>query len=457
MTQVAADKALVSALTGIDELCTSVRRDLHRHAELGWCEFRTTSALRSALRSVGVEQIAFGQELYRGVERMGVPDGATLDRFADLALASGVEPDELSQMDGGQTGLVATIVGDREGPTAALRCDIDALPIVEARGPEHRPDREGFRSVHEGVMHSCGHDGHAAIGVGVAAVLQRVRPLLAGTVRVIFQPAEEGTRGAQALVDAGWLDGVSAFFTVHTSTSSGLRTGIISAGVRDLLATTKLTISLRGRSAHAALAPHEGRNALAAANALGLLFHTIPRNPGMRSMINLGRLNSGTSRNVVPSDAALDVEIRAETTEEADRLYDRVAALVAGVCAAFELEYEIRIVGRSPAASSDERGMAWVRDAAAQLRGSPVEVWPQIPSGASDDAAAMLERVQAQGGAGSYFKIGADMSSGQHTPGYDFDESVMPVAVELVVRAMLIASASDGGTAPLTSDRSLQT
>jgi aminobenzoyl-glutamate utilization protein A len=348
---------------------------------------------------------------------LGVPDLADLETGRRAAAARGVGTAELDAMGDGFTGLVATLDSGRPGPKIALRCDIDALPIVESASDSHPPAAQGFRSQNDGVMHACGHDGHAAIVIGVAGVLARLGAPFAGRISFIFQPAEEGTRGAQALVDAGWLDEVDLFLAIHNSGQSGLRTRSIAPGVYDILATRKFDVHFEGREAHFGMSPDKGRSALTAASAVTLLSHAIPRKPGTRSLINVGRLEAGTARNIVPGRALLLAEIRGERDELVDVLYTQMQALIQGIGTSFEVETAITTVGRSPAASSDESAVSLVREAASWF--PHLTVTDIVPFEASDDAAAMMRRVQERGGVASYLKIGADLAGGNHTPQFD--------------------------------------
>jgi aminobenzoyl-glutamate utilization protein A len=443
-------------LTGTDGLAALVdaslpavvehRRTIHRRAELGWCEFATTSYLRRQLAEMGVDRIVWGDALFPSVERLGVPIRATQEAAGSLAKFWGVPPDDVAAMIRAGTGVVAEIVGSSPGPVVGVRVDLDALPIEESAAPGHRPAAEGFASEVAGVMHACGHDGHVAIGLGVARVLCQLRDVMHGTVRLLFQPAEEGTRGAVAFVDAGWLDDVQALVAMHISGLTGLRTGSFSPGVAELLATTKFDVRFHGRAAHFASAPERGRSALMAASAVALLSQAIPRRPGARALVNVGRVDSGTARNVVPEHGELQMEVRAETDEEVGDLFSRVKQVVDGIGRGLEVETEILVVGRSPAADSSADLAATVAEAGAAAGLSRLD---GLTMEASDDAAAMMRRVQDRGGSAVYLKVGTDLAGGNHTPTFDFDEGCLRGGVELVARAVLARIGQ--ATGPATS------
>ena len=162
---------------------------------------------------------------------------------------------------------VIGIIKCGEGPTVAMRFDIDALGVIEDQDDGHRPAAEGFASVNYGMMHACGHDAHATIGLGVAKTLMEIKDQLHGTIKLIFQPAEEGVRGAKSIVDNGHLDGVDFCIGSHVSDLRGDDAEVaVSPGSHGSLATTKYDVYFHGVSAHAGGAPHAGINALYAAN-----------------------------------------------------------------------------------------------------------------------------------------------------------------------------------------------
>jgi len=178
---------------------------LHATPELGFLEYRTAAKVASVLDSLGYE-LELGEAAMSASERMGVPPREVLDR--EFAAAAADLPGQrfMEHFEGGMTAVVGTLAGDRKGGVAAFRFDMDALPVEESGDPDHVPTREGFRSLRPGLMHACGHDGHVAIGLALAARLaDRDFP---GQVKLLFQPAEEGLRGAASVVASGVLDGV---------------------------------------------------------------------------------------------------------------------------------------------------------------------------------------------------------------------------------------------------------
>ena len=194
------------------EQLSEFRRLFHRHAESGFSEFWTTAFLAARLHEAG-GSVKVGEEAICREARMGVPDEETQEKRLASALEQGADPRWLERMDG-LTGLIVDIRPDLP-PHTVLRFDIDAVDAAESVSREHLPAREGFRSLNDGHCHACGHDGHASIGLGVALELLRLKGNLRHNVRIIFEPAEEGLRGAAAMVEAGAVEGAKYFFAAH--------------------------------------------------------------------------------------------------------------------------------------------------------------------------------------------------------------------------------------------------
>ncbi|HBY5991109.1 TPA: amidohydrolase [Klebsiella pneumoniae] len=196
---------------------TQWRRDFHLHAESGWLEFRTASMVADILDGLGY-QLALGRDVIDADSRMGLPDEETLAQAFERAREQGAPERWLPAFEGGFAGVVATLDTGRPGPTLAFRVDMDALDLNEQHDDSHRPHRDHFASCNAGMMHACGHDGHTAIGLGLAHVLKQYAAQLNGVIKLIFQPAEEGTRGARAMVAAGVVDDVDYFTAIHIGT-----------------------------------------------------------------------------------------------------------------------------------------------------------------------------------------------------------------------------------------------
>jgi aminobenzoyl-glutamate utilization protein A len=422
-----------AALAAAAARAIALRRDLHRHPELGLTEFRTASLVARRLHELGLG-VQLGREVMDSASRVGLPPEAELEQAYRRAEAEGAPAEFLPALAGGHTAVMGTLRGSAPGPVVALRVDMDALPILEDDTQAHLPAREGFASAHPGVMHSCAHDAHTAIGLAVAEVLGGMREQLAGTVKFIFQPAEEGGRGALPMVKAGVVDDVDHFIAIHLGT--GVPSRSFRPDVFGHLASAKLDATFRGQAAHAGGNPEAGRNALLGAATAVLGLYGISRHRAGRSRVNVGTLHAGSGRNVIADTAVLQLEVRGETAEITDYMLQRAEAVLRGAAAAQELEVEIRLVGRTTTAESDSALAARVAAAAAGLEGVAVDPAPHH-TGGSEDATYFMRRVQERGGQAIYAVVGSDLPSGHHTPRFDIDENDIPWAIEALAKSVL--------------------
>jgi aminobenzoyl-glutamate utilization protein A len=411
----------------------ALRRDLHRHPELGLTEFRTASLVAARLTELGLA-VGLGQAVMDSASRIGLPDEDELDRCYRRAEAEGAPAAFLPPLAGGHTAVVGTLAGARPGPVVALRVDMDALPIREDMTQAHLPAREGFVSAHLGVMHACGHDVHTALGLGAAEVLSGLRERLKGTVKFVFQPAEEGGRGAAPMVKAGVVDDVDRFVAIHVGTGVASRSAC--AAVDGHLASVKLDATYRGRAAHAGGQPDQGRNALLAAAEAVQGLYGISRHHAGRSRVNVGTLNAGSGRNVIADRAVMQIEVRGETEEIADYMLRRAEAVLRGAAAMQEGEVEIKTVGRTTTANSDPELARLIAEAGAEIPGIAICTETHL-AGGSEDATYFMRRVQERGGKAAYAVIGSDLASGHHTPRFDIDEADIPWGIEFLVRTLL--------------------
>jgi aminobenzoyl-glutamate utilization protein A len=401
------------------------RRDLHRYAEPGFLEYRTAGRIEAAVAGLPVI-IRSGADVQDLSGVVNYPDQATRAHWAELATAAGADPARTAFFSKHGTALVAEATGNRPGPTWALRTDIDALPIREADDDQHLPAREGYNSA-TGAMHACGHDLHATIGVGL---LHRLADHdFPGTVRIFFQPAEEGVRGAQTMIDAGVLAGVDRMLGVHVA--GGKPTSTIIGSVTGGMATRKLAVTFRGVAAHASGSPQDGRNALLAAAMASLGIMSLPRFGGTDTRLNVGTLHAGDNVNIVPALAQLTCEARADDDDVIDDLTERVRNVIAGAAAAYGVEQQALITGRAVTLAPDAELVDKIILAANKLAGVP-EIIRSGQQGGSDDVNLMIRGVQVNGGQGAYINVGANSPAPHHNPYFSPDEQSIFTAVDLL-------------------------
>jgi aminobenzoyl-glutamate utilization protein A len=437
---------VLKELTAVSDFISTIapsltlwRRHLHQFPEVGWTEYETTFFIGKELEKLGFI-LSIGMDAIISEERMGVPDQRTLQEAEDRAGNRGVPESWLKKMKGGYTGLAARWDTGKPGNHIALRFDIDALPIIEnklgTRG--HFPAEEGFASKYSGLMHACAHDGHAAIGLGVAHFISAFQEQLTGTYTLLFQPAEEGSRGAKSMLAKGWLDDVDVFLSGHIGISS-MPVGEVVASAKGFLATSKLDVTFTGKSAHAGVEPQEGRNALLAAASASLHLHAIPRHSGGETRINVGTLHAGSGRNVIPDHAELTLETRGETSELNQFMEDEAVRIIKSTAAVYGVEPDVQLAGKGVEASNEEGWTSFLKEA---LKNSVrvQTIHDSLPLKASEDAAYMLNHVRNKGSKATYFIFGSPLENGHHHPLFDFDEKVLEVALDVYASSILSLS-----------------
>jgi amidohydrolase len=377
------------------ELLIRTRRDLHRHPELGFQEHRTAAIVAERLRAAGYEV------------RTGVA----------------------------QTGVVGTLRGlAGGGPTLLLRADMDALPI-------HEETAHDFASTVAGQMHACGHDAHTAIGLAVAERLAASRERWGGTVKYVFQPAEEGGQGALRMIEQGVLEGVDLALGLHVW--MGLPNGVVGITPGPFMASVgEFEITVRGRGGHGAMPEQTVDPVVTGSQVVVALQSIVSRNvsPLESAVVTVGAFHAGSAFNVIADTATLLGTVRAFTVEECDELPRRIERVAAGVCQAMGATYEFRYRPDTPPTINDARMAGLVRAAAEEVVGTErVRFGPEVRTMAGEDFGEFLLRVP-----GCYFFVGA-MSEPHgavhphHSPHFDICEDCMPVAVEVLEQAALRA------------------
>ena len=338
-------------------------------------------------------------------------------------------------MDGVPNAPTATIatIGDLRKPCIALRADIDALPILEQTGLD-------YASTHPNVMHACGHDGHTATLVGVAAVLNSIKAQLPVCAKLIFQPAEEGGGGAQRLVNAGVLDGrigpkVSAIFGLHGWPA--LKVGTIATKPGALLAATDaFTATFIGKGCHGAY-PHLGADPITtAAEAVTSLQKFISRetDPIEPCIVTIGTFHAGTAINIIPDTATIEATVRTLTEGQRQHARQSIERRLKGIAEANNCRLDFTWFDGYPPTVNDPAMADYVARIARQTFGPDRFLPVTKPSMGAEDFAYYLEKVP-----GCFFLIGVEPADCEssfpslHSDRYDFTDAALAVGMRMFV------------------------
>jgi len=338
-----------------------------------------------------------------------------------------------------KTGIVAIIKGEKltsesiENPKVlAIRADMDALPIQEENDVS-------YRSQHDGVMHACGHDGHTAIALGTAYYLSQQRQDFAGTVKIIFQPAEEGPGGAKPMIEAGVLQNpdVNAIIGLHLWNvlpmgTLGVRTGPLMA------ATEGFRCTIFGKGGHGAM-PHQTVDSIVVGAQIVNALQTIVSrnvNPIDSAVVTVGQFQAGKAINVIADTAKIGGTVRYYNRAVGEMIPQRIEQIIAGVCHSHGAKYELDYWRQYPATINDAGIAELVRSVAVNVVETPMGVVPECQTMAAEDMSFFLEAVP-----GCYFFLGSanpslNLAFPHHHPRFDFDETVLGLGVEIFVRCV---------------------
>lgn len=407
-----------------------LRREFHEFPEPGWREFWTTARIVEELERLGVDQIHVGAEALDPDERLGVPDEQELSEWLERAASRTDRSDVLEQVAGGHTGVVA-VVERGDGPTVGLRVDIDALPITESSDENHKPSAEGFRSENEGFMHACGHDSHITFGLGTLQTV--IESDFSGTFKVFFQPSEELLGGGNAMAAGPHIDDVD--YLIGTHVGLDYPTGTVVAGIDEVLAFSRYEVTFTGESAHAGLAPNEGRNAVQALVDATSNIYGIPRHRDGATRVNVGEISSDNAANVIADKATATVEVRGESDELMKYMRESVHRHIDSVAQAHGCEAEISLIGEAIREDSDEELVDLVDDIASDVDGVS-SVRRRASAGASEDVTYLMRAVKENGGKATYVGIGGNTGR-HHTPTFDVDEDCLLTGVSVLSETVL--------------------
>ena len=351
---------IIEEAESLEQELIKLRREFHQYPEPGWMEMRTSARIAELLESYGCDQVLMGTEVCKADARMGVPEESLLEQhYKEVNALEQVSEEKLKKTRGGFTGVIGILHGKlseertasekaseraSENQVLAFRFDIDALPVTECEDKDHFPEKQGFRSICPGYMHACGHDCHTSMLLGAARLLWEERENLPGTVKLLFQAAEEAFYGSRYYVDKGYLDDVDAAMGMHVWPTGPSGKVLVKDG--ELMASCdNFIITVHGVSSHGS-EPQHGKDAIVAASSILMnLQHIVSRinDPSNSLVVTVGKIQAGTQFNIITDKAVMEgtvrcysKECRAMVEENMRRIVECTAA--AEGCTA-ELEY----------------------------------------------------------------------------------------------------------------------
>lgn len=384
------------------------------------------SRIRLEIRSLQSHLVVWRRHIHQRPE-LGFRERLTAEFIAEKLEEWGI-PHETGIA---KTGIVATIEGNRPGKVLAIRADMDALPIQEE-------NEVPYKSQHDGVMHACGHDGHVTIALGTAYYLSQHRDF-AGTVKFIFQPAEEGPGGAKPMIEAGVLNhpNVDAIIGLHLWNqlplgTVGVRTGALMAAVETF------DVTIQGKGGHGAI-PQQTIDSIVVASQVVTAMQTIvARNvdPIESAVVTVGEFHAGTACNVIADSAKLSGTVRYFNPNYAGYFQQRIEQVIAGICQSHGATYDLDYQSLYPPVINDGAIADLVRSVAETVVESPIGVVPNCQTMGGEDMSFFLQTVP-----GCYFFLGSANSEKKldyphHHPRFDFDETVLGMGVEIFVRCV---------------------
>lgn len=371
----------------------ALRRDFHMHPEIGFQEVRTSGIIARELRELGLE------------------------------VSTGIA----------KTGVIGLIEGAKPGPVIMLRFDIDALPIQEETGAE-------YASQNPGLMHACGHDGHAAIGLTVAKLLHARREEFGGTIKLVFQPAEEGMGGAQTMVKEGTMESPAPLRSLGLHIWNGKPLGWVGIAAGPVMAgASSFKITVRGKGGHGAI-PHLSIDpVLASAQIITALQSIVSRNVDAQkaAVVTIASIHGGDAFNVIPRQVEMLGTIRFFEMEVGEMVHRRFNEIVHGIATAMQCQAEIEISEITPPVINDAATTENVLRAARTIfPAEKPDTSPYVTMG-SEDFAFFQQKAP-----GTYFFVGSNNESrglnfGHHHPKFDFDEEVLVRGSALMAAAAL--------------------
>lgn len=385
------------------------------------------SAVRLQIRALQPQLVQWRRQIHQYPE-LGFQEKLTAALVSEQLTQLGIE----HQTGIAKTGIVATIAGQQPGPVLAIRADMDALPIQEE-------NEVAYCSRHEGRMHACGHDGHTAIALGTAAYLSQHRADFRGTVKMIFQPAEEGPGGAKPMIEEGVLRNPDVEAIIGLHLWNNLPVGTIGVRNGPLMAAVEcFRCQIFGRGGHGAM-PHQTVDSIVlSAQIVNALQTIVARNvnPIDSAVVTVGELHAGTALNVIADTAKMSGTVRYFNPQFDGYFKTRLDSIIGGICQAQGATYELDYWQLYPPVINHPDITDLVRSVALEVLETPAGVVPDCHTMGGEDMSFFLQQVP-----GCYFFLGSanpdlGLAYPHHHPRFDFDETVLPMGVEMFVRCV---------------------
>lgn len=385
------------------------------------------SHIRPAIRELQTQLVTWRRSIHQKPE-LGFQENLTAALISQLLTKWSIP----HQTGIAQTGVVAIIQGKKPGKVIAIRADMDALPIQEA-------NQVSYKSQHDGKMHACGHDGHVAIALGTAYYLNQHKEHLAGTVKIIFQPAEEGPGGAKPMIEAGVLKkpDVDAIIGLHLWNNLPLGTVGVRSGAL-MAAVECFRLQIIGKGGHGAMPDQTVDSIVVGSQIVNALQTIVSRNinPLDSAVVTVGEFHGGTALNVIADSVTLSGTVRYFNPDLETFIGQRIEAIVAGICQSHGATYKLDYWQLYPPTVNNPEMAQLVASVANEVVETPMGVVPECQTMGGEDMSFFLQQVP-----GCYFFVGSananlGLSYPHHHPCFDFDETALATGVEMFVRCV---------------------
>jgi len=385
-------KQIRPAIQLLEQKIVSWRRQIHQYPELGFLEVLTGKLIAEKLKEIGLEP--------------------------ETGIA--------------KTGLTVLIEGELPGPTIAIRADIDALPIEEE-------NEISYRSQHKGIMHACGHDGHTAIALGTAYYLAANRDKLAGRVKIIFQPAEEGPGGAKPMIEEGVLTSPDVDAIIGLHLWNNLPLGVVGVRSGAMMAAVEIFhLKIHGKGGHGAIPQQTKDSIVIGSQIVNALQTIVSRNidPIESAVVTIGKFQAGSAPNIIAAHAQLSGTVRYFNPKYQGYFKERIESLVSGICQGHGASYELDYLDYYPPLVNDPKITQLVRSVALDVVETEQGIAPECQTMGGEDMSFFLQKVP-----GCYFFLGSanslqGLDYPHHHPRFNFDETALVMGVEMFVRCI---------------------